>query len=430
MRFKSKLFQCFSILLKISFCIVLSGICLLTLSSCSRNTRKLSSVKVGILCSQTGPMAIEEGPIVDAVLLAIDEINLKGGLLGNVLEPVIFNCASDIDNYAKGASELINKDGVVVIFGGGNSVSRRDIREVIEDNQSILVFPMHYEGGKHSPQIVYVGAAPNQQLIPGVNWAFQNIGSRFFLIGTDSIYSHVANEIMKDFIYALNAEIVGEAYIGVDDSFGLNAIIERIDASHPDVILNTIEGPNNLDFFKLLREISVRPANIATISFGLTGNLLQHLSEINFEEDYIIWGYFQDLENKKNDAFKKSFYAKYGNGRVIDDPMESCYVGVYLWAQAVEDAESFHSSAVLKNIPNQSYVAPSGLIYMDRDTQSAYRPVRLAKVESSNQFEIIWDSDSSVMPVQYTLFKTPQQWDEFIKELYDKWGRRWFRDKE
>lgn len=428
MHFKGKLFQSFSIILKISFWITLSGVCLLTTSSCDdKKQKKLQSVKVGILCSLTGPMSMQEKPITEAILLAIEEINLKGGLLGHQLSPAIFDTASDPEKYPKGAIELIEQEKVVVIFGGGNSVSRRNTRAVIEEHEGLLVFPMHYEGGKRSPRIIYVGPAPNQQLIPAVHWAFQNIGSRFFLVGTDSIYSHVANAIIKDFIYALNAEVIGESYISVDNTMGLNAIIERIDASRPDVILNTIEGPGNLAFFELLRE--THPTSVPTISFSLTENLLRQLSRVHFDKDYAIWGYFQSLDNKKNNNFEQAFHSKYGKGRAIDDPMESSYVGVYLWSQAVTDANSFNPNSVLRNIPNQSYAAPSGLIYIDRETQSAYRPVRIGIV-SEQQFKIVWDSEASIMPVQYTLFRTPQEWDELIQEFYEKWGRQWFRGKE
>lgn len=375
-------------------------------------------------------MSIEEQPIIEAILMAINEINLKGGLLESTIEPVIFDGASDPEKYVKGAKELIEKSQVVAIFGGGNSISRRNIQPIIEQYENILIFPMHYEGGKPSPHIVYVGAAPNQQIIPGVYWAFRNIGSRFFLVGTDSIYSHVVNAIIKDFIYALNGEIVGESYVSIDNYTELNPIIDRIEASKPDIILNTIEGSSNLEFFKLLRQTNAHPITTPTISFDLTENLLKHLSGVNLEKDYALWSYFQSLDNKKNQTFEENFYTQYGKGRAIDDPMESSYVGVHLWAQAVTDANSFYPNTVLKNIPNQSFIAPSGLIYIDRETLSAYRPVRVGIAQPDNQFKIVWDSGTSIMPVQYTLFRTPEEWDQLIKDLYEKWGRQWFRGKE
>lgn len=427
MHFKNKLLQSFSIILKTSFCIALAGICLFSTSSCRNKKQKLQTIKIGILCSLTGPMAIEEKPMMEAMMLAIDEINDNGGLLGRTLEPILFDGASNPERYAKGALELIQQEKVAVIFGGGDSISRRNTRAIIEAESALLVYPMDYEGGKPSPRIVYVGAAPNQKLIPAVNWAFQNIGSRFFLIGTDTIYSHVANAIIKDFIYALNAEVIGESYIPIDNTLGLDSIIERIEASRPDVILNSIEGAGNLDFFKLLRE--THPTNIPTISFDLTENTLRYLTRVHFDKDYAIWGYFQTINSKKNQEFEQAFYDKYGKGRAIDDPMESSYVGVYLWSQAVIDAKSSDPNAVLKNIPNQSFTGPSGLIYMDRETQSAYRPVRIGVV-TDHQFQVVWDSETSIMPVQYTLFRTPHEWDELIKEFYEKWGRQWFRGKE
>lgn len=424
----NRAFQFFSIAKRLGVFLIIGSLSFF-LNSCGKEISKQESVKVGILFSQTGPMSIEDKPLMESALMAIDEINESGGLLGYSLEVVTFDAGSHFENYVLGARELLEKERVVAIFGFGDSVALRNVRSVVEDHGSILIYPLSYEGGNLSKNIVYVGPAPNQQIIPGVVWAMQNLGRKFFLLGSDAIYSHVVHAIIKDLVYSLNGEIVGENYVPVDNNSHFNSVIEQIDTSRPNVILNTIEGVTNLNFFKALREAGITSHDIPTISFDITENSLRYLSNVSMEGDYSVWGYFQTIDSPANEKFEEKFYARYGKGRAIDDPMQSIYVGINIWAQAVREAHSFSSSKVLKKIENQSYTAPSGLIYMDPDTHGAYRPVRIGRIEDK-QFNIIWDSRMSVVPTQYTIFRTPQEWDQLINDLYEKWGRQWFRGKE
>lgn len=424
----NRAFQFFSVAKKMGI-FLMFGILSFFLVSCEKEAQKQETVKVGVLFSQTGPMSIEDKPIFETVVMAIDEINASGGLLGYTLKIIPYDAGSNFEKYAIGARELLEKDKVVVIFGSGDSVARRNVRPIVEERESILIYPLAYEGGGLSENIVYVGPAPNQQIIPGTVWAMQNLGRRFFVVGTDSIYSHVVHAIIKDLIYALSGEVIGEEYVPVEDNPNFDSLIENINASHPEVILNTIEGVTNLNFFKALREAGISSEDIPMISFDFTENSLKYLSGVSMEGDYAVWSYFQTIESKANETFEQNFYARYGKGRSIDDPMQSMYAGINIWAQAVREAGSFLSTKVLKNIGNQSYTAPSGLIYMDPDTHGAYRPVRIGRVQDK-EFKIIWDSHMSVVPTQYTIFRTPQAWDELIKDLYEKWGRQWYRGKE
>lgn len=422
----NRAFRLFTFSAKLALCMVMGSIGVL-LVACSKKPEQLTVVKVGILFSQTGRMSIQDKPIIDVIVMAINEINEAGGLLGHKLKIVTWDTASNYENYAVGAKELFEKEKVVVLFGCGNSVSRRNVRAVVEEYNNILVYPMRYEGGELSNNIMYVGPAPNQQLIPGAVWAMKNLGKRFFLVGTDAIYSHVANQILKDVIYSLNGEVLGEAYIGVNNNFGLEAAVKQITHNRPDVILNTIEGIENISFFKRLRESDITSKVIPTMSFGLTENALQYLAELSMEGDYSVAGFFQTNKFHENDQFEKRFYAKYGTNRAIDDPMVSIYVGIKLWAQAVHDAGTFSTASVLKNLNNQSYPAPNGLIYIDPATHGAYRPVLIGRIQSDQTYKIVWNSGISVLPLQYTPFKTPQEWNELIKNLYLKWGNQWLR---
>lgn len=408
----------------------LFGVLGVLLVSCGGQKSEDESIRVGLLYSLTGQMAAVEQPVVDAIMLAIDEINEAGGVLGHPVEAEVVDGGSRVDRYIEGAERLVRENRVAVIFGCGNSASRRSVRNVVESMNNLLVTPIHYEGGEVSSNVLYMGAVSNQQVLPGVSWAIQNLGTRFYIVGTDSVYSHVVNAIIKDMIYALSGEVVGESYVPLDSTLGMEALVGRIEASRPEVILNTMEGEGNLAFFRMLRKVGINSDEVPTISFNLTENMLKRLSNVDMEGDYAVWSYFQGLSNERNRKFEQAFHQKYGKGRAIDDLMVSAYVGVYLWAQAVKDAGTIEVSEVLKHLGTQSYMGPSGFMYMDLDTMGVYRPVRIGRVRSNDRFEVVWDSKVSVQPAHYAMFRTPQEWDDLINDLYEKWGREWRRGNE
>ncbi|NET72496.1 MAG: urea ABC transporter substrate-binding protein [Sphaerospermopsis sp. SIO1G2] len=294
-------------------------------------------IKVGILHSLTGTMAISEQSVADATLMAIEEINNHGGILGKQIKPIIVDGKSDWDIFAQEAENLITNEQVVTVFGCWTSASRKTVKPIFEKYNNLLIYPVQYEGLEQSPNIVYTGAAPNQQIIPAVKWSFDNLGKKFFLVGSDYIFPRTANAIIKDQVTALNGEILGEEYIPLGDG-NVELVIQEIIDTQPEIILNTINGDSNLSFFSSIRKHGITPEKIPIISFSLAEPEIKKIPNQDIVGDYAVWNYFQSIDTSSNQKFIQKFKVRYGQDRVTSDPIEAGYFGVYLWAKAVEDA--------------------------------------------------------------------------------------------
>lgn len=382
-------------------------------------------IKVGILHSLTGTMAVSERAVADATLLAIEEINAKGGILNRrKLLPVIADGSSDWPTFAREARRLIEEEHVEVVFGCWTSASRKTVRPIFEAADHLLFYPVQYEGLETSPNIFYTGASPNQQIIPSVKWACDKIGKRFFLVGSDYVFPRTANAIIRDQVQALRGEIVGEAYIPLGGK-KVKDIVDQIITARPDVILNTINGDSNVAFFAALREGGITPAQIPTISFSISENELQVMHAPSLAGDYATWNYFQALPTEENRKFIERFRARFGPSRVISDPMEAAYFGVYLWAQAAQEAGDPSPRATRVALRDQSLNAPEGTVITDPDTQHTWRNVRIGRIRPDGQFDIVWESGKPVRPVPYPIYRSPQQWEDFLQNLYKGWNGSW-----
>jgi urea transport system substrate-binding protein len=383
-------------------------------------------IRVGILHSLTGTMSISETPVVEAVRLSIEEINASGGLLGGrKIEPILADGRSDWPTFARESRHLLTDEKVCAVFGCWTSASRKTVRPIFEELGGLLFYPVQYEGLEESPNIIYLGAAPNQQIIPAVKWAFDNLQSRrFYLVGSDYVFPRAANAVIGDQVKALGAQVVGEDYIPLGKT-DVQAIVARIVAVRPDVILNTINGDTNLAFFRALRAAGISPAAIPTLSFSIGESELPSLNPSACVGDYAVWNYFQTLDGPRNATFVAAFRKRYGADRVVSDPMEAAYCAVKLWAQAVEDAGTENTDAVLKTILDQSMAAPEGVMLIDPETQHTWRPVRVGRIRADGQFDIVWDSHRPVRPQPFPLSRTPAEWEHFLDALRTGWNGKW-----
>lgn len=382
-------------------------------------------VKVGILHSLTGTMAFSETAVVDATLFAIEEINARGGLLGGRrIVPVVADGRSDWPTFAAEAERLITREAVSVVFGCWTSASRKTVRPVFEKHGHLLFYPVQYEGLETSPAIVYTGAAPNQQIIPAVKWAMDKLGTRFYLVGSDYVFPRTANAIIKDQVAALRGAVVGEDYLllGATD---MDAVVARIAAAKPDVILNTINGDSNIAFFRALRAAGITAAAIPTISFSIAEGELQTMTVAELAGDYAAWNYFQSVDTPENRGFVERFRARFGAGRVTSDPMEAAYLGVHLWAQAVEKAGRTDPQAVREAAGNQSFPAPEGVVVLDPETRHTWKGVRIGRIRTDGQFDVVWDSGKPIRPVPYPVYRSKADWDHFLDGLYTGWNGHW-----
>ncbi|MCA9473439.1 MAG: urea ABC transporter substrate-binding protein [Nitrospirales bacterium] len=381
-------------------------------------------IKVGILHSLTGTMSISERSVVDATMLALEEINQSGGVLGRNIQAIVVDTGSNALQFADEAERLIDAEKVSVLFGCWTSASRKVVKEVVERFNHLLFYPVQYEGLEQSPNIIYTGAAPNQQIIPAVKWAFDHLGDRFYLVGSDYVFPRTANAMIRDQVGALDGHIVGERYVPLGGRHFESIVMEILEAQ-PDVIMNTINGDSNTSFFLALRMAGVTPAHIPTLSFSMAENELLSLDSRMMAGDYAAWNYFQGIRDARNLDFVEKFQRKFGPGRVTADSMESAYFSVYLWAQAVRDAQTDDVAIVNQTILDQSFAAPGGIVYVDSSTRHTWKTVRVGKIREDGQFDILWTSDHPIRPVPFPTYRTQSEWEEFLQRLYRGWGNQW-----
>jgi urea transport system substrate-binding protein len=411
--------------LRALFMASLAIIAIVTAIVIGQATTTLPPIKVGILHSLSGTLAISEQPVVDSLLMAIAEINQQGGVLGHTIQPVIVDGKSDWKTFAEGAEQLITKDKVVTVFGCWTSASRKTVKPIFEKYQHLLIYPVQYEGLEESAHIIYTGAAPNQQIIPAVQWSFSNLGKRFFLVGSEYVFPRAANAIITAQVKALQGQIVGEEYLLLGSN-QVDQVVAKIKATRPDVILNTINGDTNLAFFRALRQAGITPQSIPTVSFSIAETELQQLgTTTTVAGDYAVWNYFQSIDSPANRQFVANFQSRYGHDRVVNDPMEAAYFGVHLWAQAVAKAQSLEVSAIRSAILRQSFNAPQGVVYIDPQSQHTWKTVRVGKIRNDGQFDIVWSSERPVRPVPYPIYRSRQQWQTFLNQLYEGWNNNW-----
>jgi urea transport system substrate-binding protein len=386
--------------------------------------RASGGIRVGVLHSLSGTMAISERAVVEATLVAIEEVNAAGGLLGRRIEPVVRDGQSDGTVFAREAEQLITVDKVVTTFGCWTSASRKQVKPVVERHGHLLFYPVQYEGLEQSPSIVYTGAAPNQQIIPAVTWSFEHLGRRFFLVGSDYVFPHTANAIIRPVVEALGGEVVGEAY-ALLGSRDMGAIIDRIERARPDVILNTINGDSNVAFFQELRQAGISSAEIPTVSFSIGETELSTIGAENLVGDYAAWNYFQSLESAENRSFVDGLRRRLGPAAVASDPMEAAYLGVHLWALSVQEAGSTEVPAVLEALADQSFPAPEGVVYVDAVTRHTWKTVRIGRIRPDGQFDVVWSSRRPVRPTPFPVYRSHAEWEIFLAALAGRWGGHW-----
>jgi len=387
---------------------------------------ELPPIKVGILHSLTGTMAISEKPVMQATLLAIEQINAKGGLLGRKLEAVVADGKSDWPTFAREAERLIVEEKVSVVFGCWTSASRKTVKPVFEKHNHLLFYPVQYEGLEQSPNIVYTGAAPNQQIIPALAWAIKSIGPRVYLVGSDYVFPHVANWLIAKAGKALGATVVGERYIPLGEQ-NVEAMIRDIKRLKPDVVMNSINGDSNVAFFHALTDAGITAKQTPVVSFSVgEAELAQmHADGHDAVGHYAAWNYFQSIDNPLNRDFIAAYQTRFGAGKPVSDPMEAAWVGVQLWAQAVRAAQSDDVQLVRSTIAHQSFVAPEGIISVDHHSYHSWKTMRIGKIRSDGQFDILWTSAEPVRPDPFPLSISKKEAAAELDRLYQSWDHHW-----
>ena len=362
------------------------------------------TIKVGILHSLSGTMAISETTVVDAEELAIEEINANGGVLGKQIEAIKEDGASDWPTFAEKAEKLIDQDEVAVVFGCWTSASRKAVLPVFEEKDHMLWYPVQYEGQECSKNIFYTGAAPNQQIEPAVDWLLENKGKEFFLVGSDYVFPRTANNIIKEQLKAKGGTTVGEDYLPLGNT-EVTPIINKIKQALPNggVIFNSLNGDSNVAFFKQLKSAGMGPDQYPVMSVSIAEEEVRQIGPEFLTGHYAAWNYFQTVESPENEKWVTDFKAKYGEDRVTNDPMEAAYIMVYLWAQAVEKAGTTDIAAVREAAYGQTFDAPEGVVTMQPNHHIS-KTVRIGEIREDGLFEIVSSTDGPVDPVPWNQF--------------------------
>lgn len=355
------------------------------------------SVKLGLLHSLSGTIAIAEASLVDAEKMAIDEINAAGGVMGRKIEVVVEDGASENSVFAEKARKLLERDKVAAIVGCYTSASRKAVLPALSRAKGLLFYPTYYEGQEQDKHVVYTSQEATQSVVAAVEWLAREKGKTFFLVGSDYIYPRTCNKIAKPTIAKLGGKVLGEEYAPLGHT-EFSSIINKIKAAKPDCIYSTVVGGSNVAFYKQLRAAGLDGTKQTLLSTVVSENEIEGIGKDNAVGYYACMGYFQSVKNPANEKFVKAFKAKYGQDRVIGDPMEVAYNSVYLWKLAVEKAKSFDPEKVLAASASVELDAPEGKVRVHATNQHVWKTVRVGKALANGQFDIVWESTSLIEP--------------------------------
>ncbi|MFH0997091.1 MAG: urea ABC transporter substrate-binding protein [Pseudomonadota bacterium] len=378
------------------------------------------TIKVGILHSLSGTMAISETALKETALMTIADINAKGGVLGKQLEPVVVDPASNWPLFAEKARQLLTQDKVAVVFGCWTSVSRKSVLPVFKELNGLLFYPVQYEGEELEKNVFYTGAAPNQQAIPAVEYLMSEDGGgakRFVLLGTDYVYPRTTNKILRAF---LKSKGVAEVDIMEDYTpFGHNdyqTIIANIKKFAGDgkktCVISTINGDSNVPFYKELGNAGLKATDVPVVAFSVGEEELRGVDTKPLVGHLAAWNYFMTLKNAENAKFITMYQEwakkqKLPNAEkvVTNDPMEATYIGLHMWKQAVEKAKTTDVDKVIAAMSGQSFQSPSGFsIKMDEKNHHLHKPVFIGEIRADGQFNVVWKTRGPVKAAPWSPF--------------------------
>jgi urea transport system substrate-binding protein len=378
------------------------------------------TIKVGILHSLSGTMAISETVLKDVALMTIDQINASGGVLGKKLEPVVVDPASNWPLFAEKARQLITQDKVAAVFGCWTSVSRKSVLPVFEELNGLLFYPVQYEGEELSKNVFYTGAAPNQQAIPATEYLMSEDGGgakRFFLLGTDYVYPRTTNKILRAFLKSKGVaeKDIEEVYtpFGHSDYQTIVGNIKKFSAGGKTAVISTINGDSNVPFYKELGNQGLDATEVPVVAFSVGEEELRGVDTKPLVGHLAAWNYFMSLENDTNSSFKQT-WADYAKSKglssaskpLTNDPMEATYIGINMWKQAVEKAGTTEVDAVIKAMAGQTFTSPSGFtVKMDEKNHHLHKPVVIGEVTEEGQFDVVWQTKGPIRA---------QPWSPFI----------------
>ena len=353
-------------------------------------------VELGFLNSTSGAMAISEQTVRDSLMLAAEEINAGGGIMGKQIEFIEEDGQSEPTVFAEKIAKLLTEDNVAAVFGGWTSASRKAMLPVVEGANGLLFYPVQYEGLEASENIYYTGATTNQQIIPAMDFLKSEGVKTLFLAGSDYVFPRTANKIIKQYAAELGIEIVGEEYVPLD-SDDWTTQVAKIAEAKPDFVFNTINGSSNVGFIKAYDEAGLGADSSPIISVSIAEEEAPSMG-VDLTGQYAAWNYFQSVDSPVNTTFIEAFQAKYGADRPTSDPMEAAYTSLYLYKNMVEKAASFCVDAVNAASDGVTFDAPEGTVTVNGENHHIAKTGLIGQINADNQFDIVWTSEGPIEP--------------------------------
>ncbi len=358
------------------------------------------TIKVGALNSLSGTMAISEVTVRNAVDLAVEQINADGGVMGKKIDLVGEDGASEPTVFAEKAEKLISSDCVAAVFGGWTSSSRKAMLPVFEGNNSLLYYPVQYEGLESSPNIFYTGATTNQQIVPALDYLKDQGVKSLYLVGSDYVFPQTANRIIRAYAEANGIEIKGEDYTPLG-STDFSTIVNKVRSADADAVFNTLNGDSNVAFFREYKNVGLTPEEMPVVSVSIAEEEVGGIGVQNIEGQLTAWDYYQTIDTPENNEFVKAYKDKFGADKPTSDPMEAAYLSVYLWKNTVEKAQSFDVKAIQDNAGGVSFNAPEGLVTIDGDNNHITKTARIGEIRPDGLIYTIWESPGPIEPDPY-----------------------------
>ena len=388
----------------------------IAVASSAATAQTQGTIKIGVLHSLSGTMVISETTLKDTILMMVDDINKKGGLLGKKVDAVVVDPASNWPLFAEKARDLLSKEKVAAVFGCWTSVSRKSVLPVFEELNGLLFYPVQYEGEESSNNVFYTGAAPNQQAIPAVEYLMSGEGGaakRWVLDGTDYVYPRTTNKILEAFlkskgVAADNIKINYTPFGYSDWQTEVAAIKSFASAGKKTAVVSTINGDANVPFHKELANAGIKAENIPVVAFSVGEEELAGIDTKNLVGHLAAWNYFESVKNPTNDAFIKQWHDFIKNPkRVTNDPMEAHYIGFKMWTQAVRQAGTTDVDAVRQAMYGQKVKAPSGFVAVMNTNHHLSKPVMIGEIRPDGQFDVVWQTREAI---------TADAWSPYLAE--------------
>ncbi|WP_067568604.1 urea ABC transporter substrate-binding protein [Nocardia acidivorans] len=358
------------------------------------------TIKIGSLHSLTGTMAISEVTVANATKMAVDQINAAGGVMGKKIDLVLEDGASDPKTFAEKAEKLISSDCVAAVFGGWTSSSRKAMKPKFETLNSLLYYPVQYEGLEDSKNIFYTGATTNQQIVPALDYLKQKGITSLYLVGSDYVFPQTANREIKAYAKANGIEIKGEDYAPLG-STDFSTIVNKVRNSKAGAVFNTLNGDSNVAFFREYSNAGLKATDMPVVSVSIAEEEVAGIGAQNITGQLTAWNYYQTVDTPANKAFVAAYKAAFGAGKPTSDPMEAAYASVYLWKNTVEKAKSFAVADIQAAADGVSYDAPEGTVTIDGSNHHITKTARIGEIRADGLIYTVWDSGQSVKPDPY-----------------------------